>query len=398
MQFDFQTIMVVDILVNAFVAVCLIAYGALQKTAPGFRHWISGYVLFAMTWLPLLLRAHMPFLLSTCLVIIGFAYVALINLDGVRRFLGRGPLKRIYYFTPALLCPVIIYYTIAQDNMAIRNLVMSSFITMVELRIAYLFWKHSSSDNRALYLLAGPVARGFFSIHIIWWAIVMLIDMPQRFQDATTQVNFTIVLSMFFHYAFATIWFMLNNNWAETNLKEANKKLEQMSYIDGLTQIANRRYFNERLEIEFKRAARSNLSLTLVLMDIDHFKLYNDHYGHLEGDNCLRLVAKVIKSNCKRAGDLAARYGGEEFGILIFNDGVDSAEHICTAIRRDLKKLAISHEKSLTSDLVTLSMGIASMVPDADGSSSSLINAADQALYHAKNDGRDCLHINRSAA
>jgi diguanylate cyclase (GGDEF)-like protein len=138
--------------------------------------------------------------------------------------------------------------------------------------------------------------------------------------------------------------------------------------------------------------------LTLVLMDIDHFKLYNDHYGHQEGDNCLRLVAKVIKSNCKRAGDLAARYGGEEFGILIFNDGVDSAEHICTAIRRDLKKLAISHEKSLTSDLVTLSMGIASMVPDADGSSSSLINAADQALYHAKNDGRDCLHINRSAA
>jgi diguanylate cyclase (GGDEF)-like protein len=180
---------------------------------------------------------------------------------------------------------------------------------------------------------------------------------------------------------------------ANEKLKVLNKHLKKLSYLDGLTQIANRRLFDERLESDYMRAARSTVSLTLIMIDIDYFKLYNDYYGHQAGDKCLKQVAQVIDSNCRRSNDFAARYGGEEFGVILFDAGADDAEKLGKKIQNNLADLSIKHEKSQVSDLVTISVGIASIIPDPSNSIGNLVESADQALYHAKSIGRNCIKV-----
>ena len=182
---------------------------------------------------------------------------------------------------------------------------------------------------------------------------------------------------------------------ADVNIKlsKANEHLLHLSFYDELTQIANRRQFDERLHSDYYRCARYKLPLTLVMLDIDHFKLFNDRYGHQEGDKYLKEVAQIIDKNSKRSIDLATRYGGEEFAIILYNSDTDHAMHICQRIQRDLKKLFIPDKTSSSKNNVTLSMGIACDYPSSDGSSDTILKAADEALYKAKNTGRDRIVI-----
>ena len=176
-------------------------------------------------------------------------------------------------------------------------------------------------------------------------------------------------------------------------LQEANKKLQQLAATDGLTQVANRRYFDETLHDEWQRLTREKLPLALILIDIDWFKPYNDHYGHQAGDDCLRQVARAIAQVLKRPADLLARYGGEEFVILLPNTDTSGAVEVAERIQQTISNLAILHPLSTISPYVTTSLGITSMIPTADISPESLISQADQALYLAKNQGRDRFQI-----
>ncbi|WP_256871790.1 diguanylate cyclase domain-containing protein [Nostoc sp. TCL26-01] len=173
----------------------------------------------------------------------------------------------------------------------------------------------------------------------------------------------------------------------------ANKELKRLTILDGLTQIANRRHFNETLTKEWQRHQRRQSPISLILCDIDHFKQYNDYYGHLAGDSCLKQVAQTIANSCKRSADLAARYGGEEFTIILPNTDLAGAICLAQLIQQAIAHLAIRHEKSATHQFITLSMGISSLIPQVKFSPEYLISTADQALYTAKAQGRNTYRV-----
>ncbi|MEW8627033.1 MAG: diguanylate cyclase [Candidatus Thiodiazotropha sp.] len=176
---------------------------------------------------------------------------------------------------------------------------------------------------------------------------------------------------------------------AERALREANEKLAELATIDGLTGIANRRTFDEQLQAEWKRMAREQQSLSLILLDIDYFKNYNDHYGHQAGDDCLRLVAVSLIECIKRTPDRLARYGGEEFALILPQTSQEGAYHMAECLRKAILDRHIPHAKSEVSTQVTISLGVVSMVPQAQDQVENLIQGADKALYRAKAEGRN---------
>ena len=175
----------------------------------------------------------------------------------------------------------------------------------------------------------------------------------------------------------------------ETALHAANEKLERLATLDGLTQIPNRRRFDEYLQQEWQRLVREQQPLSLILFDVDFFKPYNDHFGHQQGDEGLIAIAQAANQAVKRAVDLLARYGGEEFGVILPNTSRAGAENVARAIQQEIATLQLPHPKSSVNDYLTVSMGIASVVPSPDQSPEELIAAADAALYQAKRRGRN---------
>lgn len=175
----------------------------------------------------------------------------------------------------------------------------------------------------------------------------------------------------------------------KTKAEDLANKLYTLSSIDGLTGIANRRQFEAFLAKEWNRARRLQTELSLILCDIDYFKLYNDYFGHQEGDKCLQKIAGILEEHARRGGDLAARYGGEEFVMILPDTMLDSAKTIAEQIRTTVEKLSILHPASKISNVVTVSIGAASIVPDQHTSSSALIAEADRNLYKAKANGRN---------
>jgi len=176
---------------------------------------------------------------------------------------------------------------------------------------------------------------------------------------------------------------------AEVALQAANQELQRLAHMDGLTQLANRRSFDTTLAREWRRLAREQQPLTLILCDVDFFKRYNDTYGHQMGDDCLRSVASAISTTLKRPGDLAARYGGEEFAVILPNTPLFGALHVAAEIQAAVHALEMVHRASSISPCVTLSIGVAAVIPHIEYSPMTLLAAADRALYKAKQEGRD---------
>ena len=172
-------------------------------------------------------------------------------------------------------------------------------------------------------------------------------------------------------------------------LQEANYKLELISNLDGLTHIANRRRFNDYLLIHWQQYQREQKPIALLLIDVDYFKFYNDSYGHQCGDDCLIQIAQAIAKVPQRVVDLVARYGGEEFAMILPNTNTEGALIIAESVRQTIANLAIPHQSSPVSDQITLSVGIASLIPATGESLDILINQADEALYSAKKQGRN---------
>jgi diguanylate cyclase (GGDEF)-like protein len=191
----------------------------------------------------------------------------------------------------------------------------------------------------------------------------------------------------------------------QQQLEAANRDLQRLASMDGLTQVANRRCFDESLDQEYRRMRRSQfcapgadpVSLSLILCDIDHFKLYNDTYGHPAGDLCLQQVAQTISSVVNRPMDLVARYGGEEFVILLPETDAIGATHVAEQICTQVRLLTIPHLRSLQGH-ITISAGAATVNPCIETRMTKLISIADQALYQAKQEGRDrfCIYEQES--
>lgn len=172
-------------------------------------------------------------------------------------------------------------------------------------------------------------------------------------------------------------------------LKSKTELLEKLAHIDGLTNIPNRRSFDLMLEIEWGRALRNNSPLSIIIADIDHFKSYNDNYGHTEGDQCLCAVAQCLSSLMQRPTDMVARYGGEEFVAILPDTDVRGAALLAEHWRAGVEKMHIPHAHSKTTDHVTLSVGYASMIPSRNQIPYYLLGIADEMLYQSKDGGRN---------
>lgn len=176
---------------------------------------------------------------------------------------------------------------------------------------------------------------------------------------------------------------------SQLRLKRKTDLLEKLSSIDGLTEIPNRRQFDETLSNEWARARRAQSNISLILIDIDFFKQYNDHYGHAAGDKCLQKVAKTLKHSLKRPADFVARYGGEEFVVILSEIDHQSVLMMANKLNESIFQLELPHEASQVSEYLTISLGIATTIPQDDQRHESLLETADKYLYEAKSSGRN---------
>ena len=183
----------------------------------------------------------------------------------------------------------------------------------------------------------------------------------------------------------------------ERQLRGQAEALRAQSYVDGLTGIANRRHFDVALDRELRRAQRQGASLSLLLMDIDSFKAYNDHFGHQQGDACLTMVAEAFASRLQRPADLAARYGGEEFAAILPDTTPEQAAQHAEVIRTYVESLNMAHAPKAVHPHVTLSIGVASFDKERLNDAKSLLEAADRALYTAKREGRNRVVVGQPA-
>lgn len=188
---------------------------------------------------------------------------------------------------------------------------------------------------------------------------------------------------------------LVQQSQLQQQMETANRELRQLASIDSLTQVANRRRFDEYIDQEWRRMLREKQLLSLILCDIDCFKAYNDTYGHQKGDRCLQQVAQAIQYAAQRPIDLVARYGGEEFAVLLPNTDAERAVHTANTAFARVRTLAIPHINSSVRSTVTLSAGVASQEPDEHSTLEEFIAIADRALYQAKKQGRDrcCFNV-----
>ncbi len=240
----------------------------------------------------------------------------------------------------------------------------------------------SETDNKVLY--EGKSLRYIDRVidatgGSVWYDVV-----KSPFRDPASNTNGVLVMARDVSERYL----------AEQKLEEANQELERLSFIDSLTQISNRRRFDEQLETLWHLHSREKNPLTVMLCDIDYFKGYNDFYGHQKGDDALTQVANVFRSVLPRSSDCVARYGGEEFGFILPNTTSEGALLVAERIHQGIESLNLKHEQSPVSSIVTVSIGLVALTPQPMEDCESIVALADSALYQAKADGRNqtCVH------
>lgn len=184
----------------------------------------------------------------------------------------------------------------------------------------------------------------------------------------------------------------------EEQLLTLQKQLEEYSYKDGLTGVANRRMFDSVLATEWANAQRTLQPLSLILLDIDHFKQFNDHYGHIQGDDCLKSVGQALSLAASRPRDFLGRFGGEEFVLVLPETDEAAARHIAERCRQQVRQQRIPHERSAVSSMLTISLGVGTIVPGAHDRPLDFLNAVDKLLYQAKQLGRDRSQVAKVAS
>lgn len=223
--------------------------------------------------------------------------------------------------------------------------------------------------------------------------VLALSDRPTEWLMATYSVIFLLLMigiAIHFNRSLRRTWQLtFEKEDLISALTEAHDRLAVLAETDGLTGLANRRRFDELLEREVARLRRSGTPLSLILLDVDHFKDFNDCYGHVAGDDCLRRVAGIFPDLLQRATDVVARYGGEELAVLLPDTGHGGAIAIAEAIRTRVAALAVPHAGSRTADHVTVSLGVVTVTHNGDHAPRDVVHLADEQLYHAKGQGRN---------
>ncbi len=250
--------------------------------------------------------------------------------------------------------------------------------------------------------LGGVVIRNAVSPAVIYCQVILSI-LPACIALVLSQHNLTqailpfLIIQIVFTLRTASLLqsHMIEQMELERHLSEMNDRLVLLSETDGLTGIANRRAFDTRFKVICSMAERETFNVSLLMIDIDYFKIYNDGYGHQAGDEALKAVAKCLAITINRPGDLVARYGGEEFVVLLPNTNESGAENIAEQIRSNVAALNLKYLQQPLGKL-TVSVGFASLRPDDNNRPSGLVHDADKALYLAKQSGRNCIYSSRN--
>lgn len=276
----------------------------------------------------------------------------------------------------------------ATDDYATQTILMFSLAILISIAVATLSCDHKIFMSFALpvvlpfafheILFATAANAGLGALVLLFTAIITVL---------TDRMQLSLKSSLAIRYENSLLLDDLIKT--KTKLEDKNQQLEITSREDYLTGLANRRYFDTYMQKEWNKAIRYQREISVVLIDVDQFKAYNDNYGHLAGDECLKIVAETLKATLSRPSDLAARYGGEEFIIVLPDTDIHGAEAVAERVRLLLNKINVPHEHSATAGHVTISAGVASATPDRKSLLNRLIADADSAMYRAKASGGD---------
>lgn len=388
---DIRTVLFEGALIGIAVAVIMIYYSMVRKTYPGFHHWTIGFTLAGLGSFLIAFRGIIPDFIS---IVIANAFLVsmpfmislgLSHLSGVKwKFQNHFAALLFLYIT------TITYTTYIYPSVHIRIVLFNSMFILLLLEslritIQYLPRRLGSQDYLLIIIIMAIILP-------VVLRLILAVTKGENifFLENTDSLQCILILSSIVFTVLAMIsLIILNAHLIEIELKEANRKVELLANTDELTGLFNRRYFNKALQYEFKRLKRSSQPLSLIMADIDYFKEYNDTYGHQEGDACISRVAKIFKHAATRVSDIAVRYGGEEFILLLPNTDDIGADNVAAILFELLREMAIPHSASLAGDHVTISAGVATIIPDEITTEDLIINMADKALYASKLHGKN---------
>lgn len=384
-EIDMHTVLLFLFFGNLFTAGLLAVYSGKSISFRAYLQFITGKLLQGGAWILLALRGAIPDIISAhvgnSLLLIGFALeaLAIISVEKPQRQ------WEIYYSVIVGVFIAVFFGYARQSNQYVY--ISSAFAALMFFSVTIFFLRETKKS----------VLRYSLSAIYAFSCFILLVRGTNAFLDADYKLmtnefsqTLTFISTFFLMIISGSSFLLLQRERTDQLLQDANQELEHLAHIDSLTSLANRRKFSERLTYSISESRRRAEPLTLMMVDIDFFKKYNDHYGHVDGDRCLVQVAQELKQHCRRGTDLIARYGGEEFAIIMPNTNLDDACVIAEEVRNGVYGLTIPHAGSDISDSVTLSVGVFSAIPKLDEHDYDwYIIEADRRLYEAKHAGRD---------
>lgn len=383
MTVDIHTLLFVIVLMGAVLAVS-VAVVAYQDQRDGMRYWAVGLALHIASYVFLSQVGTLGQFVGLFAAVLLRASAWAVFAEGLYEFYRR-PAPRVLIWAPVVATAVVFVFLFEHST---YRFLLVSLISVFQAGLAFglMLQARRQTPGRGQYFLMTGLALamvllGFRVLEVIRTGAVGMLAVI-----GANPLQVISLLGVLVTLVLLSIGFVL---MSKDRADDLNRRL---ATEDELTGLANRRYLNIALTQEWARFKRSEQPFALAMIDIDHFKLYNDHYGHLAGDECLRHIAQVIQSGMRRAGDLAARYGGEEFLLILPNTHARDGRRLADVVRRSVEQLDLPHAKSPLGR-VTISVGVAAMAEGCYLDASALLRAADDALYLAKQGGRNQVQV-----
>ncbi len=386
---DNRTLAIVLVAVAIMLFLVMLAAWRTQKTYPGFSRWTISMLPNALGWLLIGLRGLIPEWVSALGGNIALFISPLLIFEGIRQFRGKPARDWLNYALLVLLAIGAAYFLWVQPSVIIRVQIIYALVLIVIVRCAYELFNGAPDELRSSYWFSGAVF-GLYAIVLVI-RLVTSLSMPNLTSplQADFWTSLAYIASTTLAIAMTFGFFMMTNDRLELELNRAQTELHKMAMTDFLTGAYNRRSFSEIGQRECARARRNGSPLGLLIIDIDHFKEFNDAFGHLAGDEMLIAMVSACRQQLRHV-DLLARWGGEEFAVMLPETGRKGTMKVAEKLRHSVAKLTVPggtlHAK------VTISVGGAMWTED-DVDLETLLRRADLALYQAKRRGRNCVVI-----
>lgn len=396
LHLDSRTIVFLGSALAVIMAVAMVLFSLSLRQHRGPGYWAAGVSGMAISSLLIALQPVLPHWLGMVGATTGIMVSLCLVCQGVAVFLGERPKWRFYEGLCLFTLLGFAYFTLLRDYFPGREVVFSLANGLLLAHTALVLRRNQADRREPTYLFV--MACLLLPLAVLLLRLVVALAAPVVLKNILSphplaQLSLVSILLgtaglLLGLMMLASSRFARQLEKGHAQLAQANRDLERLSTQDGLTGISNRRYLDQYLAGEFRRARRLGSPLAVILLDLDHFKLYNDSQGHQAGDDCLRRVAQALAGALRRPADLAARYGGEEFAAVLPHTGLQGAAALAESLRRAVRGLDMPHPASPGGGPVSVSLGVAALAPQ-DADPASLLARADQALYQSKAQGRD---------